>query len=77
MVSGHTHGGQIWVPTLGTPVLPSRYGQKYASGWVDGPHYPVYVSRGVGTSSLPVSLGVPPEVTLFVLRRGPRGLMRA
>lgn len=78
MVSGHTHGGQIRIPTLGTPVLPSRYGQKYASGWVDAPHYPVYVSRGVGTStSLPVRLGVPPEVTLFVLRRGPRGLLRA
>jgi predicted MPP superfamily phosphohydrolase len=77
MVSGHTHGGQIWVPTLGTPVLPSRYGQKYASGWVEAPHYPVYVSRGVGTSSLPVRLGVPPEVTLFVLRRGPGGLVRA
>ncbi len=76
MVSGHTHGGQIRVPTLGTPVLPSRYGQKYASGWVEGPHYPVYVTRGVGTSSLPIRLGVPPEVTLFVLRRGPRGLLR-
>ncbi|MBS2035267.1 metallophosphoesterase [bacterium] len=77
MLSGHTHGGQIWVPTLGTPVLPSRYGQKYASGWVEGPHYPVYVTRGVGTSaSLPVRLGVPPEVTLFVLRRGARGLVR-
>lgn len=75
MVSGHTHGGQIRVPTLGTPVLPSRYGQKYASGWVEAPHYPVYVTRGVGTSSLPIRLGVPPEVTLFELRRGPRGLV--
>ncbi|MFN8608591.1 MAG: metallophosphoesterase [Vulcanimicrobiota bacterium] len=78
MLSGHTHGGQIRVPALGTPVLPSRYGQKYASGWVEGPHYPVYVTRGVGTSaSVPVRLGVPPEVTLFILRRGPRGLARA
>lgn len=76
MLSGHTHGGQIRVPTLGTPVLPSRYGQKYASGWVEGPHYPVYVTRGVGTASLPVRIGVPPEVTLFVLRRGPRSLVR-
>jgi len=75
MVSGHTHGGQIRIPTLGTPVLPSRYGQKYASGWVEAPHYPVYVTRGVGTSSLPIRLGVPPEVTLFELRRGPRGLV--
>lgn len=28
MLSGHTHGGQIRIPTLGTPVVPSRFGQK-------------------------------------------------
>ena len=26
MVSGHTHGGQVYVPGLGTPIVPSRYG---------------------------------------------------
>jgi predicted MPP superfamily phosphohydrolase len=70
MLSGHTHGGQVRIPTLGTPVLPSRYGQKYASGWVQGPDYPVYVSRGLGASGMPVRLCVPPEVTLFELHRG-------
>lgn len=69
MLSGHTHGGQIWIPGLGTPVVPSNYGQKYASGWVQGPNYPVYVTRGVGTATIPVRLGVPPELTLFELRR--------
>ncbi|MBT9587762.1 metallophosphoesterase [bacterium] len=71
MVSGHTHGGQIQVPVLGTPMLPSRYGQKYASGFVQGPSYPVYVTRGLGVGGLPVRLGVPPEVTLFELHRSP------
>lgn len=71
MVSGHTHGGQVRIPTLGTPVVPSRYGQKYASGLARGPHYPVYVTRGVGTSGIPVRFGVRPEVTLFELSRGP------
>lgn len=76
MVSGHTHGGQVRLPAVGTPILPSQYGQKYASGLVQGPAYKVYVSRGVGSSGLPVRFGVPPEVTLFELRRGPLVTLR-
>ena len=70
MVSGHTHGGQIYLPGLGPPVLPSAYGQKYASGWVQAPGYPVFVTKGVGTSGLPLRLGVPPEVVIFELVPG-------
>lgn len=73
MVSGHTHGGQIRVPGVGTPVLPSRYGQKYASGLVQGPHFPVYVTRGLGVGGIPVRLGVPPEVTFFELHSSQQG----
>lgn len=73
MISGHTHGGQIRIPGLGTPVVPSRYGQKYASGLVMGPHYPVYVTRGLGVGGIPIRLGVRPEVTLFELYRSDQG----
>jgi hypothetical protein len=69
MLSGHTHGGQVVVPGLGTPVLPSRFGQKYASGMVRGPVCPVYVSCGVGMALLPVRIGVLPEITLIELKR--------
>ncbi|MBI3929068.1 MAG: metallophosphoesterase [Armatimonadetes bacterium] len=67
MLSGHTHGGQIAFPVVGALVVPSRYGQKYASGWVSGPRWRVYVTRGVGTTGIPVRIGVPPEITLFTL----------
>jgi hypothetical protein len=67
MLSGHTHGGQIYVPGLGTPGVPSRYGQKYASGLVQGPACPVYICRGVGHTVLPVRIGVPPEVAVIEL----------
>jgi predicted MPP superfamily phosphohydrolase len=70
MLSGHTHGGQVRIPFIGTPIVPSRYGQKYAGGLVQGPRCPVLVSRGVGMSLLPVRLGVPPEIGLITLRRG-------
>ncbi len=68
MLSGHTHGGQIRVPSLGTPVVPSRYGQKYAQGVVQGPVCPVFVCRGVGIALLPVRCGVRPEVAILELR---------
>ncbi len=48
MISGHTHGGQVVLPLYGAPILPSDYGQKYASGLVEGPHCRVYISRGIG-----------------------------
>ncbi|MEC9373622.1 MAG: metallophosphoesterase [Planctomycetota bacterium] len=68
MLSGHTHGGQVRIPFLGTPVLPSNYGQKYSGGLVRGPSCPVLVSRGVGMSIIPVRFGVPPEIVLLTLR---------
>lgn len=69
MLSGHTHGGQVRLPYLGTPVTPSYYGQKYAGGLVQGPDWPVLVSRGIGMAGLPVRLAVPPEVVLITLTR--------
>ncbi|MEA2735462.1 MAG: uncharacterized protein QOE14_1913 [Humisphaera sp.] len=67
MLAGHTHGGQIWMPGLGTLVVPSRFGQKYASGLVQGPVCPVYISRGIGTTVLPLRFGVPPEIAVIEL----------
>ena len=37
VLSGHTHGGQVVVPGFGAPRVPSRYGQKYLHGLVQGP----------------------------------------
>jgi hypothetical protein len=70
MIGGHTHGGQIFVPGLGTPIVPSRYGQKYARGLVRGPACPVLVCRGIGMVVLPLRLGVPPEIAVLELTAG-------
>lgn len=69
MCSGHTHGGQVWVPGFGTPIIPSAYGQKYAGGMCHGPHCPVLVSRGIGMAIMPVRFGVPPEIGEITLTR--------
>lgn len=70
MLSGHTHGGQIRIPILGSPVVPSRYGQKYAQGLVQGPSCPVFISRGVGMTLLPLRLACPPEIAVIELAAG-------
>ncbi len=67
VLSGHTHGGQVVVPGYGAPVVPSRYGQKYLYGLVDGPCCPVFVTRGVGTVTPPVRFLCRPEVVLITL----------
>lgn len=67
MLSGHTHGGQVVVPGVGAMVLPSNFGRKYAGGLAEGPAYPVFVGRGVGTSGPPVRLYCRPEIVLLTL----------
>jgi predicted MPP superfamily phosphohydrolase len=67
VLSGHTHGGQVVVPGFGAPIVPSKFGQKYLYGLVEGPCCRVFVSRGVGTISPPVRLLCRPEVVLITL----------
>lgn len=66
MISGHTHGGQVSLPIYGPPILPSKYCMKYASGLVQGPHCPVYVSRGVGFIAY-FRWNCPPEISVLTL----------
>lgn len=62
-LSGHTHGGQITL--LGwAPVVPSRYGSRYAYGHVVENARHLVVSGGLGCSGFPLRFGVPPEITL-------------
>lgn len=67
-LAGHTHGGQIFVPGLGRPVVPSAYGQRFAYGHIVEDNRHMVVSGGLGCSILPVRFGVPPEITLVTVR---------
>lgn len=64
-LSGHTHGGQVRLPFLGSPIVPSRYGQRYAYGHVSEANGQMVVSGGLGCSMLPVRFGVPPEIVMI------------
>ncbi len=65
-LSGHTHGGQVRIAGW-SPVVPSRYGNRYAWGHVEEAGRHLVVSGGIGNSLLPVRLGMPSEITLVEL----------
>lgn len=63
-LSGHTHGGQVRL--LGySPVVPSRFGNRYAYGHVIEDGHDLIISGGLGCSIAPVRFGVPPEINLI------------
>jgi hypothetical protein len=64
-----TQVGQVWLPFLGRPIVPSRFGQRYASGLIVENGKALFVSTGIGTSILPVRFFVPPEISILDLRR--------
>lgn len=66
-LSGHTHGGQVLLPFIGRPVVPSRYGQRYAYGHVVEGGRHLLVSSGLGLSGMPIRFMVPPEIALVTL----------
>jgi predicted MPP superfamily phosphohydrolase len=66
-LAGHTHGGQVALPIVGRPIVPSRYGQRYAYGLVVENGRALFVSPGIGTSILPVRFRVPPEISVVTL----------
>ena len=62
MLSGHTHGGQI--APAGLPIVTPPGSGRYVTGWYVEGGPPMYVSRGIGTSTLPIRLGASPELVI-------------
>ncbi len=67
-IAGHTHGGQInpfwrWLPTQ-----EFRPRSHWLRGEIRTQDKVLFVSPGIGTSILPMRLGVPPEISQLTLR---------
>ena len=60
-LSGHTHGGQVRLFGY-SPVVPSRFGNRYAYGHVVEHDRNLIVSGGLGFSIMPVRFGMRPEI---------------
>jgi predicted MPP superfamily phosphohydrolase len=68
MFAGHTHGGQIRL--LGHIIRTETRNRRYGAGLVQGPKFPLYITRGLGINGLPFRLDCPPELVKVTLRSG-------
>ena len=68
LLAGHTHGGQVRFPFIGSVVQSSRFGQRYERGHVFEKNHHLFVTTGIGTSIVPVRFGVTPEIVLLTVR---------
>ncbi len=66
-LAGHTHGGQVAIPLIRRPFIPSRYGERYVRGHIVEEDRHLYVTSGLGTSGLPLRLLAPPEIVVLEL----------
>jgi len=73
VLSGHTHGGQVNLPLLGTVYGRSPERLRYKIGWDRMGATQIYVSRGIGTIVLPWRLRCPAEITHLELLQGATG----
>jgi uncharacterized protein len=73
VLSGHTHGGQVNFPLLGTVYGRSPEQMRFKMGWDRLGVTQIYVSRGIGTIVLPLRWRCPAEVPLLELEPHQRG----
>ncbi len=67
-LAGHTHGGQVYLPFFGAPVVPGRSDRRLAYGLAEQAGRRLYVTSGIGTSILGIRLNMRPEWVLLRLR---------
>lgn len=64
LLAGHSHGGQVKLPFIKSPV--TSLAEKYTSGFYDiDNNMKLYVNTGIGTSHIPARFMVPPEIAVF------------
>ena len=67
VLSGHTHGGQVNLPLLGSVYGRSPEQLRFKKGWDRCGSTQIYVSRGIGTIVLPWRFRCPAEIPLLEL----------
>ena len=69
-LAGHTHGGQMTFFGKFAPIIASKFGERYRSGWRTEHNVPILVTNGVGTVTAPVRFFAQPEIHVITLHRG-------
>ncbi|TRX66306.1 metallophosphoesterase [Carboxylicivirga sp. M1479] len=72
-LSGHTHGMQFGITFKNFQWSPAKYKfRRWAGLYNEGKNF-LYVNRGLGYLGMPVRVGMPPEITIIELTKGPMG----
>jgi uncharacterized protein len=66
LIAGHTHGGQIMLPVVGTLSF-GAFIDAHRRGLFFEHGQALLVSSGLGTSLVPMRIGVPPEIVVLEL----------
>jgi predicted MPP superfamily phosphohydrolase len=64
-LAGHSHGGQIQLPS--GPVLTPYLAWKYPQGLYRVDDLWLYTNRGIGVTNIPWRYNCPPEITMITL----------
>lgn len=68
-LSGHTHGGQIRIPVIGTIYAPNQgFFPKYDKGIFTKDNKSMIISSGIGTTGLPLRILNKPELVIVKLK---------
>lgn len=70
VLSGHTHGGQFRIFGW-SPRVPSAYGERYRTGWVQENGHTMLISNGTGCSYVNMRWGANPQAHLIELKCAP------
>jgi predicted MPP superfamily phosphohydrolase len=65
ILAGHTHGGQVTF--FGRPFYTPYGSGDYIKGWYINEFSKMYVSKGVGTTVLPIRFGCRAEASIFYI----------
>lgn len=72
VLSGHTHGGQVTIFGLHSPVFRfydvTKYGNKYRTGLVKTDYTKVLVSNGIGTVGYHYRFFARPQINVIILK---------
>jgi predicted MPP superfamily phosphohydrolase len=72
-LAGHTHGMQFGIDWKGFKWSPAKYKFKKWDGLYQHKNQFMYVNRGLGFLGMPARIGMPPEITIIQLSKGPVG----
>jgi len=67
LLAGHTQGGQVRLPFVGALATDTVLGRRFSAGLYQRAASQLYITRGIGTSRVPIRFMAPPQLSLITL----------